>query len=343
MLNTQAKHHTIGLVLLSLTAIFWGAGFVLNAQLLDKIFGDTPALLNAFRFVIATLFLLAIFNKKIRFNKDILLYGGVAGLFLFAGFMLQTIGQKYTAPSHSGFFTASYAMFVPFIVWIAYKKRPSWIMFLGVAVAIVGLIVLNFKQEEAYSNKMWLGDLLTTISAVMFALQIFWTDYSLKKGKVDVVQITFWQVAIAGILFVLYTVSVESRFYTAMNFDVSYGWWRLLIVVLGGTVLAYYSQSYAQGHNLSSTEVSLVLACESPIGAFLSLILAIEAFSWQTIVGGVLVILAVVLVEVIPGIVERKRKAPLPNACDPPSHNDTEPHKDETDKTSSDIEANRTK
>ena len=307
MINKANKQHTIGLILLIMTAIFWGAGFVLNAQLLDATFYNTPSLLNALRFGIAALCLLAIFNKKVRCNKYTALYGGLGGVMLFAGFLLQTIGQKYTTPSHSGFFTASYVMFVPFIAWIAYKKRPRWISFVGAAVAIVGLLILNFKFDET-DNGSWLGDLLTVLSAVIFALQIFWTDYSLKKDKVDYVQMTFWQVAFAAILFVLYSAIFESKFYTSMSFDLSYSWWRLLIVIFGGTAFAYYAQTFAQNH-LTSTETSLILACESPIGAFLSMILAVEPFSWQTVIGGLLVIIAVILVEVAPHLIDKAVKS----------------------------------
>ena len=305
MIKTNTKQHTLGLILLSMTAIVWGAGFVLNDQLLDATFYKTPALLNALRFGISTLCLLAVFNKKIRFNKQILLYSGLGGVLLFVGFLLQTIGQKYTAPSHSGFFTASYVMFVPFIGWIAYKKCPRWFSFVGVALAVIGLVVLNFKNDDMGAKNILLGDVLTLLCAVMFAVQIFWTEYSLRSNKVDFVQLTFWQIAIAAVLFILYSAIFESKYYTSMTFDVSYCWWRLLIVIFGGTAFAYYSQTFAQMH-LNATESSLIMACESPIGAFLSMVLLIEPFSWQTTVGGLLVIAAVILVEVAPTIVHKK-------------------------------------
>ena len=302
------KQHTIGLIMLSMTALCWGAGFVLNDQLLEAAFFNTPSLLNVLRFGIATLVLLAVFNRKIKFNRQIFLFAGLGGVLLFAGFLCQTIGQKYTTPSHSGFFTASYVMFVPFISWVAYRKRPRWVNFVGVAIAIVGLFILNFKNTNVAQEKSWLGDIVTVAAALLFAGQIFWTDFTLKKKNINFVQMTFWQVAIAAILFALYSVIFESKFYTSLSIDMSYCWWRLLIVVFGGTAFAYYSQTFAQNH-LTATETSLILACESPIGALLSLILLIEPFSWQMIVGGVLVIAAVIIVEVVPTVKRKKRLA----------------------------------
>ena len=316
MVKSNKKQHIIGLVMLSLTAMFWGAGFVLNAQLMESTFYDTPSLFLSVRFTVAALCLLVVFNKKLRFNKFILLYGGVGGAMLFVGFLIQTIGLKYTTPSHSGFFTASYAMFVPFIAWLFYKKRPNWISFVGVAVAIAGLAILNFKSNETNQDKMWLGDILTALSAVMFAAQIFWTDHSLQKGKIDFVQLTFWQVSFAALLFVLYSVSVESRSYVDLQFNLGQDWWRLLIVIFGGTAFAYYAQTYSQIH-ISATETSLIMACESPIGAFLSMILLIEPFRWQTIVGGLLVIVAVIIVEVVPTIQFKHKKCSCSDTCKP--------------------------
>ncbi len=63
MINANKKQHILGFIMLSMTAIFWGAGFVLNDQLLTSSFQNTPNLLNAVRFVVSAIALLAIFAK----------------------------------------------------------------------------------------------------------------------------------------------------------------------------------------------------------------------------------------------------------------------------------------
>lgn len=226
-------------------------------------------------------------------------------------------------------------MFVPFITWIGYKKRPSWISFVGVAVAIAGLVILNFQGKDAAADKMWLGDVLTIICAIMFALQIFWTDYTLKKDKVDVIQLTFWQIATAAILFVLYTVIFESKHYSSMSIDLGNSWWRLLIVIFGGTAFAYYAQTYSLNY-LNPTETSLIMACESPIGAVLSVLLLIEPFSWQMVVGGALVVIAVILVEVVPHLIDKKIHA---KADTPPTSEEAPPT--DSDNTTADSDNNQ--
>lgn len=224
---------------------------------------------------------------------------------LFGGFQMQLVGLGYSTPAHCGFFTASYCVLVPFIAWIFYKKRPHWTVFVSVVIALAGLIILNLDATQ--SNDTWLGDLLTLGGAVLFALQIVLSDYALKKDA-DYTNLTFWQVLFAGVLFVLYSLIFESKSYDFAHFDWNYCWWRLLIVVLGGTAFAYFSQSFAQVH-VAPSETSLILACESPIGMILSICIGLDAFSWNIIVGGLLVVLSVFWVEFFAAKIAKRKKA----------------------------------
>lgn len=308
MLETDKKHHLIGLVMLSATAIFWGAGFVLNANLLNAAFNETPNLINTVRFGVATIILAIVFARKLKFNGKTLLYAGLGGFMLFAGFTLQLLGLKRTTPSHNGFFTAAYVVFVPFISWILRKKRPSWVTFVGVVVTTIGLAILNFTTDaESNVSDTLIGDLLTLAGAVLFASQIALTDYVYAKKDIDYANMTFWQVLTATILFVLYSVIFESHAYSAVTFDPEYCIWRLAVTAIGGTAFAYWSQGYAQKH-LSPTETSLILACESPIGTVISVIAGVETFVWNTAVGGALVIAAVIIMEIVPRLLEKRAK-----------------------------------
>ena len=305
---SNKKQHILGIVMLACASVFWGSGFVLNAQLTQEgaSFANMPGLLNAIRFGVAALCLLAIFNKRIRCDKHSLLCGAVAGALLFGGFLLQTMALKYTTPAHNGFFTAAYVIFVPFIAWILRKKRPSWVMLLGAAVAVAGLFVLNIKKETLPPDS-WKGDLITLACALCFALHIVWLDLCLATNKTDSVQLTFWQVTFAAVLLLVYSLIVENKYVFSMKFDASYCWWRLAIMALGGTAFAYFAQTYAQKH-LSPTETSILMGCESPFGAILSLIVGLDVFSWTIPVGGGLVIAAVVLVEVVPKWITKRKE-----------------------------------
>lgn len=187
------------------------------------------------------------------------------------------------------------------------KKRPSWLAFVGVAVAVAGLAILNVDGKVSSVSDTILGDLLTLAGALLFAAQIAWTDYAYSKQAIDYPNMTFWQILFAFVLFALYSAIFEHGHYSTIAFDPAYCIWRIAIISVGGTAFAYFSQSYAQKH-LSTTETSLTLACESPIGAFVSIIAGVEEFMWNTVVGGTLVIAAVVIIELTPYLIA-KRKA----------------------------------
>lgn len=313
MIQTGKKQHIAGLIMLSMTAIFWGAGFVINDNLLKASFSDTPNLINLIRFSVSTVLLGIIFARKLKFNRKILLYAGLGGLMLFGGFTLQLLGLKHTTPSHNGFFTAAYCVFVPFIAWILRKKRPSWVTFAGVGIALAGLAILNLDTNASNNiSDTIVGDLITLACAVMFATQIAITDYVYAKEEIDYANMTFWQVLTGTILFAIYSLIFESGSYSTVTFDPSYCIWRLAIVSIGGTAFAYFSQSYAQKH-LAPTETSIILACESPLGAIISVLAGIEAFVWNTAVGGVLVIASVIIMELLPSFLEKRALAKKEN------------------------------
>lgn len=329
MVNTQTKKHNIALMMLSMTAIVWGFGFLLSDLLLQNGFAEIPFTLNALRFGSAAIVLAAVFCRRIKVNKQLLLYGCVGGALLFGGFGLQLVGLKYTTPAACGFFTASYALFVPFIVWIFRKKRPSLLVAIGIVSALVGLLIMNVPQQtEKASNNELLGNMLTLGGSLFFAVQIVLADYALKDKKIDPIGLTVTQVAACGILFVVSALIIECKSYPTLSINWNNCWWAITIVSLLGTAFAYFSQTFAQNH-LKPAETSIIIACESPIGAVLSVVLGFESFSWQLCVGGFFVLLAVVFVEILPHIVNKKEsKQPLPenpNEMD----NSTEEHNEE--------------
>ncbi len=303
---TQKQQHILALTMLSLTAIIWGWGFVLNSELLNASFEQTPILLNAVRFGGASVVLLVVFATKLRFNKQSVLCSLIGGTFLFFAFWLQTIGLKYTTPAHNGFFTASYIIFVPFFSWAVSKKRPRISTFVGIGIAVVGLAVLNLKGQSQQNTLF--GDLITLVSALIFALQIVWTGHVVDKQKADHYTFTTLQLAVASVWFVVASLIFESSKYNSIEFNFSYSGWRMLVVALLGTAFAYFSQTFAQ-INLTSSETSLILGCESPIGAIISILIGLDTFTWGIVIGGMLVFVGVIVVEVLPNVVKKKSPA----------------------------------
>ena len=305
MVNTDKNKRILSLVMLIVVALVWGIGFVLADELLADGFAPVPGLQNAIRFGVGTLLLVIVLWKHIKLTKQTILYGAIGGALLFGGFLLQLVGQTYITPAHCGLFTALYFVMTPFLAWIVYKKAPHYTVFIAVALAVVGLVILNMGKMPTAEET--LGSMLTIAGATMFAIQIVFADYLLKNGKITSNNLVVLQLVFASILFVLYTLIFESHKYPALTISIDKVWWKLAIVALLGTGFAYYAQTYAQNY-VSPTQTSLILACETPIGAIASMIVGIDLFGWNIVVGGILVVGAVFLVEFAPTWTEKLRK-----------------------------------
>ena len=297
MVNANGQKRILSLVLLAFVAVVWGVGFVLTDLLLSDGFASAPGLQNAMRFGIGTVLLLILLWKDIKLTWKNLLYGAISGALLFGGFMLQLIGQTYITPAHCGFFTALYFVMTPFITWIFYKKRPDFAVVIAVVLAVLGLAILNIGHMP--TKEETLGMILTIIGALMFAIQIVFCDYLLANDKIKSNNLVVVQLVVASLLFVLYTLIFESKNYATLSIQWDLAWWRLAIVSLIGTGFAYFAQTYAQNH-VAPAQTSLILACETPIGAFASIIVGIDKFSWNFVIGGLLLIGSIFIIEFFP-------------------------------------------
>ena len=109
-----------GELLLLITAIMWGSGFVGMAMGLEHF---TVFQLMAGRFTLATILLCIIFHKKLRLlNLQIIWRGALLGAILFGAFVLQTYGLAYTTPSKNAFLTSINVLIVPVIAYVIYKR-----------------------------------------------------------------------------------------------------------------------------------------------------------------------------------------------------------------------------
>src|SRR6266508_6007234 len=159
------------LALLVLT-LLWGTTFHFVKAVLAV---ASPALFLAARFGIAVAVLApAWILRKERPGPRLIRDGLLLGLFMLAGFALQTLGLRHTTPARSGFLTGLSVLVVPFIARFALGRRVRTASWGGVALAVAGLALL--ARPVAGGMPARPGDLLTLGCAVAFALQIVFTS-----------------------------------------------------------------------------------------------------------------------------------------------------------------------
>ena len=107
------------------TALIWGSTFVVVKEALA---GISTVLFLTLRLGLAALALAIAFRLRpggLRPFRESVGRGALAGLFLFGGFLLQTMGLRYTSPSKSAFLTGLSIVMVPLLGSAVYRSVPS--------------------------------------------------------------------------------------------------------------------------------------------------------------------------------------------------------------------------
>jgi len=269
---------------LLLVAVVWGSGFVVTKNALDHV---TPYYLLFFRFIISTIILSVIFFNKIRKAsiKDIKA-GVIIGLFLFAGFAMQTVGLQYTEAGKQAFITATNVVMVPFIYWGISKKRPDKFDLAAAFLCLVGIGILSLNSNLTIGY----GDFLTFLCAIMFACHISSTGYFAKESDPYVISIV--QLGTAGILSFIFAILFEG---TKMNIQTQ-TLIPILYLSLFSTMFAFLVQTVAQKYT-NSTHAAIILSLEAVFGSTFAIIFLKEPFTVRFLIGCMAILISVITSE----------------------------------------------
>lgn len=284
------KNEKMADIMLIVTAVIWGTGFIGTEYAIET--GAKTSLIIAMRFLIAGGLLgLINYQQVTKINKETFKVGLFAGSLLFMSFYLQTLGQGMTTVSNSSFLTSTNVVMVPFIVWFFTKKRPSNKYFILGATAFLGAGILTWNFVEGFSFKI--GDILVVMSAMGFACHIAYLGiYGKDKNSV---QLTFLQMAIAGILAFIFMVVFDKE---AMDVEIVFkALPSVTFLAVFCSCICYYFQTTAQQFT-SPSKASIFLCTEGLFGSIFAVILGIDNLTIQLIIGGIVILSSVILAEV---------------------------------------------
>lgn len=270
--------------LLAVTVI-WGGGFVASDIALETL---TPFQIMTIRFLIAAVIMTLLGAKQIRtISKEEVRCGVRLGAALFGGFALQIIGLQYTTPSKNAFLTATNVVFVPFIALVIYRKKIEARSLIGAVMAIVGAGVLSLQRDFSIG----IGDGLTLLCAVCFALQIFLTGEYV--GRIRPTVLNFLQMTTACVLSVIGLVCTGGFVFHASLRSI------LAVLYLGvvSTTVTYLLQTVSQKY-VDETKSAIILSMEAVFGTIFSVLLLHENVTVRMLMGSVLIFAAVLVSEV---------------------------------------------
>ena len=272
------------LVLLGVTAS-WGSSFFMVHDLVERI---PPLDFIAVRFAIAGLLLLLVAPKAIlrlspAARRQSIVLGAVYGV----AQILQTTGLAHTSASVSGFITGMYVVLTPLLAAVLLRNRITLTTWVAVGVAVAGLAVLSL---DGFS--IGYGEALTLVSAVLFALHI--VGLGAWATEQDALGMSILQVVVVAVICL-----VASAPGGIVLPQTTGDWSMVVYLAIFPAGLALLGQTWAQAH-LSATRTAIVMTTEPVFAALFAVALGGESATVRMLSGGLMVLLAMLLVEVGP-------------------------------------------
>jgi drug/metabolite transporter (DMT)-like permease len=273
---------SIGMLVL-LTAI-WGSTFPIIQVSLDSI--SAPSLLF-FRFLIAAIVMLFIAFSTNNFRLKTKTSGFVCGMLLFVGFLFQTYGLKYTTPTRAAFITGLCTVLVPVFDFFIFKRNTNQKIWIGIVITFFGLSLLTLSHTAAgtTASSVFLGDFLTFICSILFALHILFMGHYSKIE--NLVALATWQIVYVVPLAFLFYFFESNNPIEAIS---KQSWIALVYLALIATAFATLAQLWAQ-KKVSASFAALIIALEPAFAAFFSNVFLGEKLSFFGGLGCVVMLL----------------------------------------------------
>ncbi|MGL4521103.1 MAG: DMT family transporter [Bacilli bacterium] len=290
--NVQQKKLFATLALLFVTFI-WGSTFYVVQGAIQTV---PPITFNAIRFLLSALLFLPVlllYNKKsITISFRTWKFGIILGLFMCAGYLLQTIGLLYTSSTKAGFLTGLCVIFVPLFAWCKKTWKPNLVGVASIAFASLGLYLLSFQGAEQFV----FGDLIVVGCAIAFALHILFTsEFTKIEHFIPLTWITMVTVALVSVfsalLFEDWRIAFRSELWSDSNFLFAMG-----VSVLLSTMLGFLVQTYAQSI-LSPIRVAIIIIFEPIFAAITGVVFAGDTLFLSNWIGAGFILLAMLGIE----------------------------------------------
>ena len=287
-----------GNLILLLTAILWGTGFI-SQKLGNRVM--PPMTFNAVRQLMAAVVLtpLVLYGLKksgylsresnmysqLADRKKRLLKGGVlCGLFMLIGTATQQIGLLTVSAGKSGFISSIYIVFTPlFSVIVGSKVKRRTVI--CIAIAMMGFAVMSLKGGISGATP---GDWLTLASAAGFAAQIVAVNCFVDKDNAVLLsQLQFFFCGAAGLAVALI---MEGPAWAGVLAGIPILLYQTFVPTAGGYTLQIIGQKYTD-----SSTAALIMSTEAIFAMIFGAIFLHEMMSMRELAGAAIIFAATIL------------------------------------------------
>lgn len=278
----HSRAHRLAPFALIGVALVWGAAFVLmkdaiKAQPIFDFLGT--------RFIIAAaVMMLAKPHALAKASRRLVWQGVALGGLLGIAYYTQTVGLAASTAAIAGFLTGLYVVLSPLFIWLFLKKKIDRRVIFGVVFATLGLGFISINGVGFEVPHLWL-----IACAVFFSLHI--VGLAKWSPGQDAYALTLIQLATMGVIYM--AISLGKGYVAPVGFD---GWFAILFTAIFSTALAFFVQTWAQGI-MDSSRVAIYLTTEVIAAAAIAVAVGQEVLQVRTIIGGALMVVAMLVVE----------------------------------------------
>lgn len=253
----------------------------------------SPALLIAVRGLISVIligvFLLATGRFK-KLNKSYWICVP-AGLIMGLAYLLQFMGLETTTLSKNTFLESFSVIAVPLTTWIIIKSRPTATSIFASIFCFLGCFILCGKGLDFSSllSVPTLGDIFSALAGVLFGVNIAFTKV-FSKGKDPFVYV-FFQLLMMTIISFAYAFPFEK--------GLTFSWHYLHVLVLLFLALVCTVGCWVLRticiQNVSAVTSAVINPMSAVLATSMSILFQMEEFSWNIVIGGLIITLSVIV------------------------------------------------
>ena len=271
-------------------AFFWGMSFA-SMKILVTIYPSCWLLF--LRFTAGALMIYVFFHKRIHESLRKCLNGGMLiGALLFVALTSQTVGLQYIGGGRSAFISAIYVLIVPLMLWALRKKFPGWVTLFAACLCIAGMY---FLTDDDMSGSMNIGDILTIICAITFAVQILAINHYTQDC--DPITLSFVEfITLSGLSFITSLIFETRNELISMN-----GIYELIFTIVLCTFGCYMIQICAQKYAKPS-HAAIIMSLESVFGLLSGIVFLGETITLRASIGCAMIFASVLIAELEPFI-----------------------------------------
>lgn len=275
-----------GTTAIVLASLFWGLEFVVEKDVLSHI---EPNWSNAIRFSIASIFCIIFWwNKVNNSSRNDWLKGLLSGAAMGLGYAFQTMGLESINAGINAFLSAAYIVIIPFLVWFIEKQKPTNIVFISAIIAIVGVSIMSLNAYRSGSVTIGVGELLTLIGSVFYALGIVSVDYYAKTVDCFLLA-TIQCISTFGVSIILALIleDTPSYFDTTLMVEFTY-------LVIFASIITQILFTYGMKH-VTSHRASILFLLESVSAVIFGRMFLNEKIKKNQIIGALFIIISIIL------------------------------------------------